>query len=59
MSDDSDKPSETEIEEVYQWAEETLTGDRQAKFPGMTFEDGVIATIQWMRGETPIRPDDD
>lgn len=31
----------------------------ESKFPGMTYEEGVLATIRWMTGESDESPMED
>ena len=44
-------PTDEEIEEVIQWCGE------KSHFPGMTYEEGVRAAIDWMLGDGE-RPDE-
>lgn len=44
-------PSQQEIEAVY--AEATAAETEGSKFPGMTYEQGVMAAIEWMQHGGP------
>lgn len=52
------RPKEKEIDEVANWAVGQMD-QGVSSVPGMTYEEGVDATIRWMRGETEDRPDAD
>lgn len=47
--------AEDEINEVLNWA--AKGEDEGSKFPGMSFEQGVRAGIEWIMGESDVRPD--
>jgi len=45
--------SEEEIQRVEQWAMESR--DR-SRYPGQSYEDGIIATLEWLRGDSDEDP---
>jgi len=50
-----DKPSPDQIDEVLnECTEHTNAGT--SKYPGMSYEDGVLAGIRWMTGEDDANP---
>lgn len=38
---------------------EALSTEFESRFPGMTYEMGVSAALQWVLGETPVPPMED
>jgi len=44
------KPTGTQMDDVENKAQENLDEGKSA-FPGLSYEDGVVAVIRWMRGE--------
>ncbi len=50
------RPMQKAIDDVLNWATEKID-EGGSNFPGMTYEDGVYAAIQWMSGFTDERPD--
>lgn len=51
------RPSQQEIDQVINWAAQAeATGS--SSFPGMSYEEGVRAAIEWMQGNGE-RPDDE
>ena len=53
----SKKPTQEEINEVIHWATKAeATG--QSDYPGMSYEEGVRAGIDWVLGDTDERPDE-
>ena len=50
------RPSQAEIEEVLNWAYKN-TDDGTSQYFGMSYEEGVIAGIEWALGEREDRPD--
>ena len=51
------RPTKTEIDEVSDWATQGIA--EGTRFPGMSYEEGIRATIDWMRGDTDERPDEE
>lgn len=49
--------SETEIDNVYDSAMQANSNG--SKFPGMTYEDGIIAMLEWLVGERDEEPMED
>jgi hypothetical protein len=45
--------SDEEIRRVEQWAVE---GSEHSHYPGQSYEDGIIATLEWLRGDTDEDP---
>ena len=50
-------PSEDEMNSQYDKAVDASAGG--SRWPGMTYEDGVRATLDWVRGDTDQPPMDD
>lgn len=49
--------TQKEIDEVIDWTSESeSTGS--SNYPGMTYEQGVRAAIDWVTGESDERPDE-
>lgn len=48
-------PNQSEINEVLNWCAEGE--DEGSHFPAMSYEEGVRAGIEWVRGDTDERPD--
>lgn len=48
-------PSEEQVDTVLNLASEAEEEGRSA-YPGMTYEQGVLAGIRWMRGEETVPP---
>jgi len=46
-----------EIEDQMQWAAEGV--DNGTRYGGMSYEDGIMAALQWVTGETDDKPDAD
>lgn len=46
-----------EVDEVYEAARNTQSIG--TKFSGMTYEEGIIATIEWLKGESFDNPMED
>ena len=46
---------DSEINEILNWA--AKGEDEGSKFPGMSFEQGVRAGIEWITGQSDVRPD--
>lgn len=51
------KRSSEEIDDVLNWAAEGM--DRGARFPGMSYEEGIHAALQWVFGFTEDNPADE
>ena len=51
------KRTQSEIDEVMNWAGEAF--DEGSRFPGMSYEEGIMAAIDWLMGHTEDRPDSD
>lgn len=49
--------TEDEIERVESWAAEGVNDG--SRYPDMTYEQGVLDTIQWLRGDTDTAPDEE
>jgi hypothetical protein len=52
------EPEPSQIDEVLNQAYE-ITDEGPSKFPGMSYEGGVIAGIEWMRGDRDEDPMED
>ena len=52
----SDRPTDKDIEDVLDWANQQIAKGG-SRFHGMTYEEGVDATIRWMQGDSDDRPD--
>ena len=48
--------SEEEIARVDNWAAESL--DNGSRYPGMTYEQGIMDILAWLRGDEEIAPDE-
>lgn len=48
---------EDEVARVENWAVASL--DEGTRFPGMSYEQGIIDTLAWLRGDTDIAPDEE
>ena len=44
------EPNRREIDDVEDWAAKAEASGR-SNFPGMSYEEGVRATIEWFRGD--------
>jgi hypothetical protein len=44
------KRTDDEIEYIEAWANKASLEDKQTHFPGMTYEDGVRQTLDWLFG---------
>lgn len=53
----STTPNDKEMEDTLWSARES--GDTGSKFPGMTYEQGVAAALEWALGETNTNPMED
>jgi len=51
------KRTQKEIDELHNWANEGQ--DEGSHYPGMSYEDGIDATIRWIMGHDDVRPDQD
>jgi len=51
------KPSTIEIDRVLNWTYDAMD-EARSNFPGMSYEDGVRAAIEWLQGEVEDAPDD-
>ena len=47
---------EEEIARVENWAMEGI--DEGSKFPGMSYEQGIVDVLEWLRGDTDHAPDE-
>lgn len=52
------KPTDEEIDAVMNECSERID-DGDSKYPGMSYEQGVQAALDWMRGLTPNSPMED
>lgn len=50
--------SQTEIERVQNWAIGAMDSGN-SKFPGMSYEEGILATLDWLFGMIDDAPDDE
>jgi hypothetical protein len=48
------KPTETEIDDQLNKASDGF--DTGGNYPGMSYEQGIMETIMWMRGDSPDKP---
>lgn len=48
--------TEDEVARVENWAVEGF--DEGSHFPGMSYEEGILDTIQWLRGDIDDAPDE-
>lgn len=48
--------TEDEVEKVEKWAHLVETVGSRYEFK--TFEEGILATLEWLRGETDLSPDE-
>ena len=46
--------SEEEIANVENWAVDGV--DEGSHYPGMSYEQGIVDTLQWLRGDTEHAP---
>ncbi len=44
-------PTTSEMDEVLDWCQDA-ENDGNSKFPGMSYEQGVMYAILWMRGDS-------
>jgi hypothetical protein len=44
-----------ELFRVLDWAQETQNG--QSRFPGLSYEDGIVYTLDWILGRSEESPD--
>lgn len=49
-------PNQSEINEVRDWASQGPANGSQ--YPGMSYEEGVLAAIDWVQGDSDDRPDE-
>lgn len=49
--------TQEEIDRVLNWAHEGR--EKGGRLPGMSYEDGVLATIDWLTGYDDVPPDAD
>ena len=47
--------TETEIVRVENWAVEGI--DEDTRYPGMSYEQGIVDTLAWLRGDSDTAPD--
>jgi len=52
------KRTEEELYRVLDWAQSIMT-TAHSKYPGMSYEDGIIYTLDWILGRTDDAPDSD
>ncbi|HJA79971.1 MAG TPA: hypothetical protein H9784_10485 [Candidatus Desulfovibrio intestinavium] len=48
--------SDREIARVENWAVESI--DEGTRYPGMSYEQGVVDTLMWLRGDSDSAPDE-
>ena len=48
--------TETEIARVENWAVEGI--DEGTRYPGMSYEQGIVDILTWLRGDTDVAPDE-
>ena len=48
--------TDDEIARVENWAVEG--SDEESNYPGMTYEQGVMDTLAWLRGDSDTAPDE-
>lgn len=48
--------TQEEVDQVLNWASEGIDGG--SKYPGMSYEEGVRAAVDWLTGFTDDRPDE-
>jgi hypothetical protein len=51
------KRTANEIDELWSWANEGQS--EGTRYSGMSYEDGIDATLAWLTGQTDERPDSD
>ncbi|SFV71933.1 hypothetical protein [Desulfovibrio piger] len=49
--------TETEIVRVENWAVEGI--DEDTRYPGMSYEQGIVDTLAWLRGDSDTAPDEE
>lgn len=49
--------NDEEIARVENWAVEAL--DDGTRYPGMSYEQGIVDMLEWLRGDSDHAPDDD
>lgn len=49
--------SEDEINRVENWAVEGI--DQGSRYAGMSYEQGIVDTLNWLRGDDDHAPDDE
>lgn len=49
--------TEIEIDRVENWAVEGI--DEGSRYPGMSYEQGILDTLAWLRGDSDTAPDEE
>ena len=49
--------TETEIARVENWAVEGI--DESTHYPGMSYEQGIVDVLAWLRGDNNTAPDEE
>lgn len=50
--------TDDEIARVENWAVDAECLEGESNYPGMTYEQGVLDTILWLRGDSEDAPDE-
>ena len=50
--------TDDEIARVENWAVAVEGSDEESNYPGMTYEQGVMDTLAWLRGDSDTAPDE-
>ncbi|WP_448338808.1 hypothetical protein AB9L11_11725 [Desulfovibrio piger] len=50
--------TDDEIARVENWAVAVEGSDEESNYPGMTYEQGVMDTLEWLRGDSDTAPDE-
>jgi hypothetical protein len=51
--------TDEEIAHLKTWAKEAAFDKMETHYPGMSYEDGVLQTLEWLSGEKEDSPADD
>ena len=51
------KRTEEELYRVLDWAQSAENG--KSRFPGMSYEDGIVYTLDWILGRSDDAPDNE
>jgi hypothetical protein len=51
--------TEAEVARVEAWAVEAGSKSSRSRYPGMTYEEGIIDTLNWITGVTDKAPDEE